>query len=115
MSQFLKPQSPLQHKDGDYFYPLTTADQIILDDDSRLNAALNNVVYFNNDNSEYASTVIDADTLGGKLASEYVLKDDLENLDIIPAITPSDNGKFLRIVNGKPSWVAISNAEGVGF
>lgn len=37
---YLKPQSPLQHKDGDYFYPLTTADQVIMEDGSRLNAIL---------------------------------------------------------------------------
>ena len=39
MSEFLKPQSPLQHKDGAYIYPLTTADQIIMDDGSRLSAS----------------------------------------------------------------------------
>lgn len=37
---YKKPQSPLQHKDGDYFYPLTTVDQIIMPDESRLNANL---------------------------------------------------------------------------
>lgn len=40
MANYLKPQSPLQHKDGDYFYPLTTIDQIITDNDTRLNAEL---------------------------------------------------------------------------
>lgn len=39
---YLKPQSPLQHKDGDYFYPLTTADQVIMEDGSRLSAVLSN-------------------------------------------------------------------------
>ena len=34
---YIKPQTPLQHKDGDYFYPLTTADQVIMPDGSRLN------------------------------------------------------------------------------
>ena len=35
---YLKPQSPLQDKSsGDYFYPLTTADQVIMEDGSRLN------------------------------------------------------------------------------
>jgi hypothetical protein len=38
---YLKPQSPLQHKDGDYFYPLTTADQVIMEDGSRLNTSIN--------------------------------------------------------------------------
>lgn len=43
MSEFLKPQSPLQHKDGAYIYPLTTADQVILENGNRLNAALNDM------------------------------------------------------------------------
>lgn len=42
MANYLKPQSPLQHKDGDYFYPLTTVDQVIMEDGSRLNANLIN-------------------------------------------------------------------------
>ena len=43
MSEFLKPQSPLKHKDGAYIYPLTTADQVILENGNRLNTALNNM------------------------------------------------------------------------
>lgn len=40
MSSYLKPQSPLYHKAEDaYFYPLTTADQVIMPDGSRLSAA----------------------------------------------------------------------------
>ena len=29
---YLKPQSPLQNRNEDYFYPLTTSDQIIVED-----------------------------------------------------------------------------------
>lgn len=35
---YLKPQSPLKrNKSNDYFYPITTMDQIIVDENSRLN------------------------------------------------------------------------------
>lgn len=38
MANYLKPQSPLHSKENDaYFYPLTTSDQVILPDGSRLN------------------------------------------------------------------------------
>ena len=38
MSSYLKPQSPLYHKEKDtYFYPLTTVDQVIMPDGGRLN------------------------------------------------------------------------------
>lgn len=84
MSEFLKPQSPLQHKDGAYVYPLTTADQVILEDNTRLNAVLDNIndkidnidfdnieglenlVYASEGNQEDATATIDADTLDGK-------------------------------------------------
>lgn len=44
---YLKPQSPLQYKDGDYFYPLTTADQVILEDGNRLNTVFKHTVKTN--------------------------------------------------------------------
>ena len=38
MSKYLKPQTPLYSKENKaYFYPLTTSDQVILPDGSRLN------------------------------------------------------------------------------
>lgn len=41
MSDYLKPQSPLYHKKEDvYFYPLTTVDQVVMEDGSRLNSVL---------------------------------------------------------------------------
>ena len=33
----------------------------------------------------------------------------------VPAVTASDNGKFLRVVNGAWAAVAIPNASGVSF
>ena len=39
-----------------------------------------------------------------------------EYVDIrVPAVTASDNGKFLRIVNGTPAWATVDSAEGVSF
>ena len=39
---YLKPQSPIQLKDSDYVYPLTTIDQVI-DGNQRLNVSFNNL------------------------------------------------------------------------
>ena len=33
----------------------------------------------------------------------------------VPAVTTSDNGKFLRVVNGAWAVEAIDNANGVSF
>jgi hypothetical protein len=33
----------------------------------------------------------------------------------LPAVTTSDNGKFLRVVNGAWAAVSISDANGVNF
>lgn len=38
MAKYLKPQTPLQHQNGNYIYPLTTVDQVIIDKDNRLNS-----------------------------------------------------------------------------
>lgn len=45
---YLKPQSPLKDKkSGDYFYPLTTADQVVMPDGSRLNSVFKHTVRTN--------------------------------------------------------------------
>ena len=75
---YLKPQSPLQDKSsGDYFYPLTTVDQVIMEDGRRLNSVIDGAM--------------------------------------VPTATDSDNGKFLKVVNGSPAWTAIPNAEEAAF
>lgn len=33
----------------------------------------------------------------------------------VPSCTTSNNGQFLMVVNGKPTWTTVPNAEGVGF
>ena len=74
---YLKPQTPLQHKDGDYFYPLTTIDQVIMEDGiTRLNGA--DLVSVNTDGAPEGETVkVNADTLGGISADKYATVDDL--------------------------------------
>ena len=72
MSEFLKPQSPLYHKAEDaYFYPLTTVDQVIMDDGSRL-GGINLLSVDKNGVNEGEANPVNADTLGGILAEEYV-------------------------------------------
>lgn len=70
MANYLKPQSPLQHKDGNYFYPLTTVDQILNDDGSRFNTS---IISVNLDNAEEGpANKINADTLNGYTAEELM-------------------------------------------
>jgi hypothetical protein len=38
MMAYLKPQSPLNDAQGNYIYPLTTVDQIIMEDGRRLSS-----------------------------------------------------------------------------
>lgn len=77
MNNYLKPQTPIRDIDGDYIYPLTTVDQVIMKDGGRLSKVLDGA--------------------------------------IVPAPTSNDNGKFLKVVNGSPVWVDISNAEEMSF
>lgn len=64
-----KPQSPLRYEDK-YFYPLTTADQIITDNDTRLNVALNNL-----------NTSIGAKQEKHKLISVYLSSSNWSNME----------------------------------
>ena len=75
MSEFLKPQTPIKYKkDGAYIYPLTTADQVILEDNNRLNFALENLVYFSEELQESAVVPLDADTLEGYTVNSLIDK-----------------------------------------
>lgn len=72
---YLKPQSPLQHKDGDYFYPLTTVDQVVMEDGSRLNSVFKHTVKTNatllvsnwTDEAPYTQTIILDDNIDTEL------------------------------------------------
>lgn len=70
MAEYLKPQSPLQHKDGNYFYPLTTIDQILNEDGSRFNTTALGIDLTNA--AEGPASAIDADTLNGYTAEELM-------------------------------------------
>ena len=70
MAEYLKPQSPLQHKDGNYFYPLTTIDQILNEDGSRFNTTALNIDLTNA--AEGPASAINADTLNGYTAEELM-------------------------------------------
>lgn len=66
---YLKPQSPIKDRDGDYIYPLTTVDQVIMPDGSRLNNLLDGSsagtlvpTPTSNDNGKFLRVVNDSPT-----------------------------------------------------
>lgn len=70
---YLKPQSPIKFNE-DHIYPLTTVDQIIMDDGNRLSGV---GVYLDKPEESEDTTLepgVNADTLGGVLAENYALK-----------------------------------------
>ena len=74
---YLKPQSPITYGE-DHIYPLTTVDQIIMDDGQRLSGV---GVYLEAPDASEDTTVetgLDADTLGGILPSSFVLDSELD-------------------------------------
>ena len=81
---YLKPQSPIKNGE-DYIYPLTTIDQIIMADGSRLggNGKIN----------------IKPSDIGAADAN------------IIPAVTTDDDGKFMVVVNGMWQASSMPDAE----
>lgn len=47
--------------------------------------------------------------------SKTEIDDKLSSMSSLPTYTSSDEGKFLRIVNGAPQWVSVPNAEEASF
>ena len=69
----VKPQSPLQHTEsGDYFYPLTTIDQVLMEDGSRL-SNLNYITIESGDAPKGEIAEVNAKTLNGKFENELVV------------------------------------------
>ena len=80
MAKYLKPQTPLQHQCGDYIYPITTVDQVLMDNGERLNANIINIQLDGapEDNINFG---INADTLGGQKPEYYATAEDLVALN----------------------------------
>lgn len=49
------------------------------------------------------------------LASETYVDNAISAINAVPACTTSDNDKILAVVNGVPTWISITNAEGVEY
>ena len=77
MSNYLKPQSPLQIG-SDFIYPITTTDQILTDDGSRLNAKYITTILNEEDAGVIPKT--NANQLGGIDADQYALKSEVNDL-----------------------------------
>lgn len=96
MATYYKPQSPIQSGE-DFIYPITTADQVMVDEDTRLNAVgvyLENIDY-STDTTVYGNN---ATTLGGQAASYYATASALSSL-----------------TNRVAALEAIPNANGVSY
>ena len=111
---YIKPKSPLRYnKSNNYFYPVTTVDQIIINENSRLNdysiistREINAVLLIDNwieSNEQYAQTI----TIDG-LTEDY-------NVDVKIAYT-NNLAKDL-LINESASYIkyAIQNDDKVTF
>ena len=100
MSSYLKPQSPLKN-DGNYIYPITTADQVVMDDGTRLNAEISKHLKIDINSAESAEpNGINADSLGGYSADEYMRKDQASvevNYSVVNNLTkPTNEAEFTQ-------------------
>ena len=96
MSSYLKPQSPLYHKKEDaYFYPMTTVDQVVLENGNRLNTELSKYLMIDVESSNEAEpNGVNADTLGGYAADEYMRKSQSlfeVNYSVVGGLTEPEN------------------------
>lgn len=79
---YIKPLSPIKSGE-DFIYPLTSYDQIIMEDGSRWDGTIvgfNTVKVDLEDAEEGTPALTNADMLGNRLAEEYALKSEVEGL-----------------------------------
>lgn len=83
---YKKPQSPLKYNDQ-YFYPLTTVDQIILDEDNtRLNSLLESLAYTQEESGNIKTLFADktkTETLFPRTKVEAISNSDNTSLDVL--------------------------------
>lgn len=58
---------------------------------------------------------INKDEGSKKLATEEYVTTAVSAINSVPACTTDDNDKILSVVDGVPTWVTITNAEGVAY
>lgn len=112
MSEYLKPQSPLYHKKEDtYFYPLTTVDQVIMDDGNRL-GRFNLLSIDKNDVNEGEPNLVNADTLDGYSAEEFARKEDLSDYAKLSDLENIDTGITMKLLweNASPESEFVEQA-----
>ena len=56
-----------------------------------------------------------ADASGNNIVNTYATKTELNNFKALPSVTASDNGAFLRVVNGAWAKATVRSAEEVSF
>lgn len=97
----------MQHKDGDYFYPLTTIDQVIMEDGiTRLNGA--DLVSVNTDGAPEGETVkVNADTLGGYSADNFIKNTEEINADTLGGISADEYVKLSDLEHLDTSGISI--------
>lgn len=113
MANYKKPQSPLQHKDGDYFYPLTTLDQIVMEDNSRLNANLIRIDLSDN----IITDISDEDCINAYLeyTNRKIRNFGLTSTQFFDASGLSNNNKTTPAELLKIGMIAASNSSSIKY
>ena len=112
MANYAKPQEPLYSKKSDsFFYPLTTIDQVIVDEETRL-SGLNFLTIDKNGSVEGEIAPVNADTLGGYDAEHYVT---VEN--VVNNFTTTEEGyiadaRALKTLNDDAQWKLLGTSSG---
>lgn len=96
-------------QDGNYYYPITTYDQIVMPDNSRWNGIVvdERAVFVDRTDATIGEPALtNADMLGGILYSEYALKTDLPDETVEYATKDDVNNAIIE------AFANIQNAHG---
>ena len=118
-----KASSRYQHVQGKYNVEdtATTYAHIVgngVNDSTRSNAHTldwDGNAWFAGDIYTGSASGINKDDGSKKLATEEYVNSAVAGVNAVPSATTDDNDKILMVVNGVPTWMAITNAEGVRY
>lgn len=109
---YLKPQSPLQNRDKDYFYPLTTEDQILID-----NKRLSDYSIISNKDINiilYTSQWVE---INGQYEQSILIDDLTESYNVRAKLAYTDNYDENLLINENAAYIkyAKQNDDKITF
>ena len=106
MPNYLKPQSPLQNRNEDYFYPLTTVDQIIIDEKRLTDYSILS-------DQEISAVLLEADwvEVNGQYEQSIIIDSLTENYTVDVKLAYTDNYEENLLIHENAAYIKYAKQD----